>query len=334
MRFVILGIVLVTFLLFGCAAPSIFSENETGANVNKTETVPIRTYECPNGELVTDMAACPTCPPSCDDSNPCTIDSCNRSTKYGCAHLNLDGSQPGCEGNATALCSQYTCSAGKCIAGKQNPYPACVQDSDCNDSNKSTIDICLNMGKCNATCQHNLIDYCLNGDGACPANCTPLTDNDCIPMALGQTGIVSDRVEITLTSVSTRECFAYPSAGPENSWRLGHYVVIPVTIKNGGRENYKVNGLNFFLRDSLKPNNNYETTPPKTTISDVTYSCQDILDNYFPNYETVLAPGAVEQGYLAIHIQDAVLIDPVRIVYDTSYGLKSAGQLVWQFNLK
>ena len=51
---------------------------------------------------------------------------------------------------------QFACLNGNCIA--------CNENSDCNDNNQGTEDICLNPGQANASCQHNTIKCSINSD--------------------------------------------------------------------------------------------------------------------------------------------------------------------------
>jgi len=75
------------------------------------------TYGCENG-------ACKhqSCPLSCDDGNPCTVDYCSESTSYACFHDPLNGAQRGCSGNA-GNCKRYVCKNGGCIT--ENLIPCC-----------------------------------------------------------------------------------------------------------------------------------------------------------------------------------------------------------------
>jgi serine protease len=57
--------------------------------------------------------------------------------------------------------------------------PACSVDSDCNDSQSCTTDICINPGIPGAYCSHTPITQCVGGDGCCPTGCTNQTDSDC-----------------------------------------------------------------------------------------------------------------------------------------------------------
>ena len=109
----------------------------------------------------------PMCPPSCDDTNPCTDDSCVVATGL-CAHLdNTDpctdadactvgdicgggGCVPGAPLDCSAMdtmCRLGTCNAaGACVVGGSRP-----NGTVCNDANEcTTTDICT-AGACGGT---------------------------------------------------------------------------------------------------------------------------------------------------------------------------------------
>jgi hypothetical protein len=54
----------------------------------------------------------------------------------------------------------------------------CTVDTECNDNNACTNDICLNSGTCKAACFQEIISICKDNDNCCPAGCTG-KDNDC-----------------------------------------------------------------------------------------------------------------------------------------------------------
>ncbi len=70
-----------------------------------------------------------SCPLSCDDGNPCTLDYCNETTGNVCVHSPLDGVVNGC--NSLGSCVYNTCSAGKCIL---------AQKDDCCGNKKCEVD--------------------------------------------------------------------------------------------------------------------------------------------------------------------------------------------------
>jgi len=71
-------------------------------------------------------------------------------------------------------CSKgFFCSLNKCLDESKTD---CQTNSDCNDKNKCTIDICSNITK---ICTNDPIKKCANDDLCCPFGCTKNTDNDC-----------------------------------------------------------------------------------------------------------------------------------------------------------
>lgn len=71
-------ILVFSLLIFGCSQTETFEESTVEEEVpEEPETLPQKTYECPDGTIVTDLGDCSACPESCDDGNPCTNDSCS-----------------------------------------------------------------------------------------------------------------------------------------------------------------------------------------------------------------------------------------------------------------
>jgi hypothetical protein len=129
-------------------------------------------------------------PPTCDDSNVCTADSCN--PIQGCQNPPIPGCcvQPSdCGGNLTCVsCVDNTCGV----------IPnCCITDADCDDGNDCTDDQCGPMNRC----VYNAIDGDSCGDICNPGTCSvgtcnsapvvcmsdndPCTDDFCDPNAAG-----------------------------------------------------------------------------------------------------------------------------------------------------
>lgn len=70
--------------------------------------------------------------------------------------------------NATIHCQKY-CQRDVCVEG-------CDDNSDCDDHDLSTKDLCTTGTK---VCAHMPIVECINGDGYCPEQCTWEKDLDC-----------------------------------------------------------------------------------------------------------------------------------------------------------
>jgi hypothetical protein len=144
----------------------------------------------------------------CGDANSCTLDSCvgAGTCDARCEHgqvtscLNDDGCCPGscnalndndcsvqcgnglCEpGESCQSCSRDCgCSGGTLCCNGVCVEPACVSDSQCDDSKDCTLDRCLNSNTCLARCETQAITQCANGDGCCPDSCDANNDNDCV----------------------------------------------------------------------------------------------------------------------------------------------------------
>ena len=152
MTLLILGLVFAIFLA-GCISSGQLTSSQP--QTLPPQSQPTETYECPDKSIVTDLSKCPKCPKSCDDNNSCTIDTCDKNTGYRCRNLVFEGPQIGCSGEIEG-CMEKTCSAGVCTTKKQAIQPECRNDSDCDDKNIRTSDICTGSGSCTARCEHDL----------------------------------------------------------------------------------------------------------------------------------------------------------------------------------
>jgi hypothetical protein len=121
----------------------------------------------PNGD-------CEHVPVSCDDGNPCTLDSCEAAT--GCVNVANDGVSCN-DGNACTygdICVSTICTG-------QNVPGCCAVDSDCDDGDLCTVDICA-YGTCKNSpknCSEEdkcLVGFCEPSSGNCKT--TPVTCND------------------------------------------------------------------------------------------------------------------------------------------------------------
>lgn len=66
---------------------------------------------------------------------------------------------------------------GNCTATTDNDcQQLCTLDTDCNDANVSTHDVCMGTPR---TCRYEAINECIDGDLFCPVGCTSFTDSDC-----------------------------------------------------------------------------------------------------------------------------------------------------------
>jgi len=106
----------------------------------------------------------------CKDNNTCTIDECDGDPLF-CRHKLIlwcrddDGCCP-----ETRCTEENDNDCGKPILAE------CINNSECDDNNTATIDICDNSTK---RCSNNLTTECIAGDDYCPEDCTIDTDTDC-----------------------------------------------------------------------------------------------------------------------------------------------------------
>ncbi|MFH1133019.1 MAG: hypothetical protein V1735_00865 [Nanoarchaeota archaeon] len=120
----------------------------------------------------------PSCPASCNDNDPCTLDGCSAGTSFQCQHVPQPCCGDGTCGNgenectcaadcgacnATALGLRYECQGQQCVLVRlinlsENNTPALP---DCNDRNKCTFDRLFN-----GECEHTAITPCC-GNHAC-----------------------------------------------------------------------------------------------------------------------------------------------------------------------
>jgi len=116
-------------------------------------------FECEDGDSCTSSdvcveGACLGVVIACEDSNPCTSDSCDGSN--GCAHSPLSDGSP-C---ATGCIASGTCVDGVCASA----------DALCDDENPCTVDACANDA-----CEHVNVD----DDTPCPGG--SCFDGKCVP---------------------------------------------------------------------------------------------------------------------------------------------------------
>jgi len=106
----------------------------------------------------------------CDDNNSCTIDEC-------------DGDPLRCRRKLILWCrnDDGCCPESRCTEESDNDcgkaiLTECINDSDCDDNNATTIDVCDNTTK---KCNNTKITECISGDNYCPGNCSFTLDMDC-----------------------------------------------------------------------------------------------------------------------------------------------------------
>ena len=164
-----------------------------------------------------DCGACPACTQNsdCDDSNPCTDDSCIGSV---CNYTNNTAScDDGNEANCNDVCSNGSCAGSACPVCNNNATcdagencsncpadcgacPACTQNSDCDDSNPCTDDSCIGS-VCNysnkndftvcggsSPCQNECLSGVCETNAQIQCHACPICGNSCAGGELAQTG--------------------------------------------------------------------------------------------------------------------------------------------------
>ncbi len=163
----------------------------------------------------------PTCPSTCDDHNPCTVDMCSASTGFKCSNVAVTNGTACNDGNACTIGD--SCQTGACVAGTPKTCvaqdachvvgtcapatglcsnPAAANGVSCNDGNAcTTIDSCQGgacVGTAPKTCsaldQCHVPGACVPATGVCSnpnaANGTTCTDgNMCTAADTCQAGV-------------------------------------------------------------------------------------------------------------------------------------------------
>jgi cysteine-rich repeat protein len=135
---------------------------------------------CTTGDTCTDGSCTPTDWLNCDDSNPCTDDSCD--SKIGCIHTPNSDS---CD-DANACTDGDKCNSGQCVGG---PPPACDDSNPCTSDSCSPDSGCVyvhNEVPCddgevctiNDKCSNGL---CVGGETLACNDDNICTDDACIP---------------------------------------------------------------------------------------------------------------------------------------------------------
>ncbi|MBN2493806.1 MAG: hypothetical protein JXR96_04375 [Deltaproteobacteria bacterium] len=129
-----------------------------------------------------------SCPATCDDGDPCTLDSMSGSAaecNLTCANEVItacagdDGCCPSaCNANTDSDC-QPACGNGAVEQGETCDPPASCP-AGCDDGNACTVDSATGAAEdCDLACAHTVLVDCQDGDGCCPAGCDAGTDSDC-----------------------------------------------------------------------------------------------------------------------------------------------------------
>lgn len=143
-----------------------------------------------------------SCPSTCDDRNPCTIDLCNASTNFVCSNIAQRDGTVCDDGNACTVSD--SCVAGVCTPGVTKvcqPIDGCHVGGVC----VATTGVCSNPAAANGT-SCNDGNICTTGDACLAGICTPavtLTASHCAGTACDE---CSFDVGTDLCSLSTDGC--------------------------------------------------------------------------------------------------------------------------------
>lgn len=218
---VILILLLLTLGLLGCTQQPPAGQ-ETSVTCSEQNG-----FICKNGEK------CEGAILTAKDSTTCCLINC---TKL-CGNNIVDSGETcsSCPNDVNCASNQLCCS-GLCTT------PACNSAADCNDNDNSTLDNCMNAGACGATCAHNKITTCTDGDKVCPTSCNVFNDNDCNALALGTTAD-SGNLKLTVSNSHIEICTS------EYSEDRDTYLVFDISVENKGTEEEYISSTEFIAID-------------------------------------------------------------------------------------
>ncbi len=126
-----------------------------------------------NGQGVPIVFAGSTQPPVCGDGGCGAGEDC-----ASCPDDCLPAGTICCAGAAVLgdCCDDAECDLGICCDHACVAPPSCPS---CDDGDACTLDSCRDEGTCGATCGHDPITACLDGDDCCPGGCDHERDSDC-----------------------------------------------------------------------------------------------------------------------------------------------------------
>ena len=156
----------------------------------------------------TPISGCCTSASQCNDSNPCTNDTC---VSNACQHSTITG----CCTSATQCNDNNSCTTNACVNNVCQYTPVsgcCTSDADCNDSNPCTTDTCVTA---TGTCSNVQQTGCCAFDTDCNDN-DPCTIDTCTGNVCNHTPICGDAGprEAGPADVGPQETIAPVDIGP------------------------------------------------------------------------------------------------------------------------
>ena len=160
----VLGVVALVILLLSAFPPDLEEGvSSSEGKVNPTGAV----VSVPTAPAESEEKVCPT---SCNDLDVCTNDYCNEDTNYECIHERM---VPCCGNdlcefgeNCNSCSDDCSCSYTELCCSGECTNIECSSDSDCDDNDDCTSDVCSYPGTCTASCSNTAITPCC-GNGIC-----------------------------------------------------------------------------------------------------------------------------------------------------------------------
>lgn len=180
-----LRFLLVSLSFCGCGGKSSGSPDALAAAVDAAlaSTPEVATLPVPDADTATAIDA-PRCPASCDDSNPCTVDTCDPVTHQCVSAPVADGTA--CEDGSSCTIKDL-CKGGLCYSG---PFKTCTAIDQCHvagvcspKTGECTTPNADNRTPCNDGLRCTTGDQCTNG--VCVGTALPCSDGFVCDEAVG-----------------------------------------------------------------------------------------------------------------------------------------------------
>ena len=171
---------------------------------------------------------------------------------------------------------QYTCSNDQC----QNQTITCNSNSDCNDNNSSTADICVNPGTTNSYCSN--IPTNGTNQSICGNNILEQGEQCDDGNTISNDGCSNVCATETITCNSNSDCNDNDSTTRDLCFNPGRYDSYcsndPRTISHSGSSDY-LNSTGFGLYSESNKNSNYNLNLTQGAIQ-LNYNSDDVQPNY------------------------------------------------------